>query len=237
MLKLGEVKPGSMVVDMDDILVYTTNLWFKYIMDNYEIFKPYLNEDVIPENYDYSTHFNYPLTRPCYMFTDWLLKEGLSVEDQLVGRRFIMEAYHEQVNYFYRTVISTPLVDSLISMFKYKNFNFDKIYIVTRTFDNFEKEKIECIKRLFAPIIKDVEIRFTDIGEKKSDVIKDIENVSIIFDDELSNIYDYLDNSGDNINNCVMMMPITGYNTPFDKEYENKAKDRNITLRYYNYND
>lgn len=237
MLKLGEVKPGSMVVDMDDVLVYTVNLWFKYIMDNYKIFKPYLNEDMIPENYNYDTHFNYPLSRPCYLFTDWLLKKDLSPEDELVGRRFIMEAYHEQVNYFYKSVTPTPLVESLITMFRYKKFKFDKIYVVTRTFDNFEQTKTDCIKRLFAPILKNVEIRFTDIGESKSDVIKDIENVSMIFDDELSNIYDYLDHSGKNIDNSIMMIPMTGYNTPFDREYEKKANERNIILRYYNYND
>ena len=234
MLKLGEVKPGSMIIDMDDVLVYTVNLWFKYIMDRYELFKSYLNEDVIPDNYDYITHFNYPLSRPTYLFTDWLLKKDLSMEDQLIGRRFIMEAYHEHINDFYKNVTATPLVDSIISMFKYKDFKFDKIYIVTRTLDNFEKEKTECIRRLFSPIINKVEIIFTEIGEKKSEAIKDIEKVSIIFDDELSNIYDYIDNCN-NIDNCIMMIPTTGYNVPFDNAYNEKIKKHNITVRYYNY--
>lgn len=236
MLKLKNIKPGSMIVDMDDILVYTTNLWFKSIMNKYNIFEPYINKAQIPKDYTYEKYFNYPLSRLKYTFSDWLLKKDLSIEDQLIARRFIMEAYLE-IDNFYDKVQPTNLAAGLISMFNYKDFNFDKIYIVTRTFDEFTKSKTECIKRLFSPIIKDVSIIFVDPSERKSDAIKNIKNVSIIFDDELSNMYDYLDNCNDNIKNSIMMLPMCGYNMPFDKEYLKKAEEKNIIIRYYNYNE
>jgi hypothetical protein len=119
-------------------------------------------------------------------------------------------------------------------MFNYNHFKFNKIYIVTRTFEEFMNAKKDCIKKLFLPIIKDVEIIFTGMTETKSESIKDIEKVSLIIDDELSNIYDYIDHSN-NIDNALVVIPMTGYNTPFSKEYLEKAKEKNLMIKYYNF--
>lgn len=234
MLKFEKLSKGSMVIDMDDVLVFTTNYWFKCIVDRYEIFKPYIKENIIPEDYDYDgKDFMYPMDRPTYYFADWLLKEDLSIEDNLIGRRFIMEAYLEQ-NEFYQRALSTPIVSPLIQALKSHWFTFDKLYVVTRTFDEKEKDKIKCIKYLFHQIIDQVEIIFVNANEKKSDAIKDIEKVSLIIDDELSNVYDYLDNC-DNIKNSTIMIPKAGYNSIIDKKYIKKAEDNNIILRHYDY--
>ena len=234
MLKFEKLSKGSMVIDMDDVLVFTTSLWFKSIVDKREIFEPYFKEGIIPKDYSYDDKdFYYPMTRPVYNFAEWLLKEDLSTEDELIGRRFIMEAYIE-IHDLYQKVIPTPMVSSLINLFLAKNFNFDKLYVVTRTFEETEIDKINAIKFLFHTIVKDVEIIIVEPLEKKSDAIKDIKKVALIIDDELSNIYDYIVNS-ENIDDCVSMIPKTGYNKDFDKEYLKKAEDRNIIVQYYEY--
>jgi len=233
MLKLGNVKKGSIVVDMDDVLTYTTNLWFYCVMNNKNLLTK-IKPEVIPLNYNYNDFFNYPLiSRPTYLFSDWLLKESLTEKEKQAAMQDILKVYLNESDNFYKEVITTRLGEFIPTLFKYKHFNFDKVYVVTRTFDIYTDAKIKCIKRILGPIIENVEILFVDINEKKSDVIKDIENISIIVDDELSNMYDYLDNSGDNINDCIMLIPLYSYNSIFDPAYLEKATKRNIMVEYY----
>lgn len=236
MLKLNNIQPGSMIIDFDDVLVFTTNYWFKCIYDRLSIFEPYIDKLKIPSDYDYDKYFNYPMTRDTYYFADWLLKKDLDIENSLIGRRFIMEAYLEQYDQFYDKAIKTPLSNSLIYMYNYKDFKFDKIYIVTRTIDDFIKNKTKCIQEMFKSIVNNVEIIFVDLNEKKSDVVKDIPKISLIIDDELNNIYDYIDNLN-NIENAIMLLPITGYNTNISKEYLEKARNKKVNIQYYNYNE
>lgn len=238
MLKLGEIKPGSAIVDMDDVLVYTSNLWYKFIMDKYNIFEPYLDKDVSDNTlYNYKDYFNYPLTRPTYLFSDWLLKKDLSEVDRNIAIEFIFEAYKEHFVDFYDIVKPTNLVQGLNLLFGYKHFKIDRLYIVTRTLTGFESGKTKCIQRLFSPIINNVEILFLERFEKKSDVVKDIKNISLIIDDELHNIYDYMDNCNENINDSVIMLPLTGYNSPVDPKYLELAKKKNIIIQHYTYDD
>ncbi|MCQ2738511.1 MAG: hypothetical protein MJ224_07880 [archaeon] len=236
MLKLDttSIKTGTIVLDMDDVLAFTTSYWFKLIYDRLDVFEPVINKNMIPDDYEYNKDIYYPMERPTYYFADWLLKNNLTTDEELFGRKCIMDIFISNNN-IYDYISPAPIIPSIIDMFNNKSFKFDKICIVTRSFDEHYLSKTAFIKRNFASIIDNVEILFTDIDEKKSDVIKNIEHVSLIIDDELSNIYDYIDNST-NIEGSTILIPRTGYNQDISKEYLKKANDKKISVNYYSYN-
>ena len=232
MTKFNNIEKGNIIVDMDDVLVFTTSLWFANLYIHQNRYKSFCKKDIFPILFDIDRDFMYPLTRPTYYFNDWLLDESLSDEEKKDIGDLIFKEYTEDKT-FYDRVDPTPLVGSLISLVKSKNFKIDKLYVVTRTVEGQEKTKLECIKRIFAPIINKVETIIVDLNEKKSDAIKDIKNIRLIIDDELKNIYDYIDNT--DCNGSIMMIPIAGYNIHFDKEYIKKSEEKNISVQYYNY--
>jgi len=224
-------KKGVAVVDMDDVLTYTTDLWFKYIYDKKEILEKYIDFNKIPSAYSYEIDPHFPLRRPCYNFAEWLLKKDLSPEDELIGRRFIMEAYLEQPDFYKDVKINEKIVETLTGLIKFKRMEVTGICVVTKTFSEFEEAKSDCIKKMFSTVIDKTSIRFVEILEKKSDAIKDIDCVAVIYEDELSNVYDYILNSS-NAENSIIMIPLTGYNCNFDKRYEKLAKSKGIYLKY-----
>jgi hypothetical protein len=236
---------GTLIIDVDDVIVYTTPCWFKRIMDNFEDFDYYLNDDMIPnfpENYNYynKENFMYPYTRTTYMFNDWLLRKNLSKEDFEEGSKMLMDLHCNNDFYLDFDLKFTQLADALKTLVRFSAYKFTKIVFVTRVPDatnkNLKEQKIKMLKDYFSDILKNIEIIIVDKFEKKSDVVKEYKNISAIYDDELFNIYDYIDNLN-NIEGCTFMIPFTNYNMNFSTDYLKKAHDKNAIVKYYKYND
>ena len=231
---------GTIVVDVDDVIIYTTPLWFKRIMDNLDYMDYYLNDEWIPKNYNYQKDFNYPYIRPTYMFNDWLLRKDLSKEDYEEGSKYIMDFHFNNNFYFDNNLKFTKLAESLCQLVKFSAYQLTKIIFVTRVPDINNKElqnqKIKVLQNYFSNILQNIEIIIVDKNEKKSDIVKEYKNISAIFDDELWNIYDYIDNCN-NLEGCTFMIPYTNYNINFSTDYLKKAHDKNAIVKYYKYND
>lgn len=233
MIKFNNIKSANFVVDMDDVIVFTTSLWFGKICTHRDLFEPYFKKDIIPKDYDYERYYAYPLLRSEFYFKDWLINPNISKDKIEYINNLILDILRKDPD-FYSQVDPTPIVPALISMVKYKGFKVNKLYIVTRSYDENIQSKKKCIQKIFAPIIDKVEIIIVEPNEKKSDAIKDIPDVRLIIDDELSNIYDYIDNS--NLNQTKIIIPRTGYNINFTKEYIDKAEEKKLDIEYYTFN-
>ena len=71
-----------------------------------------------------------------------------------------------------------------------------------------------------------------EAGEKKSDVIKELNDVSHIYEDEIDNIVDIVDNCP-NLNNMIISVPKYGYNMTIPEETIKKAAERDIDIIRY----
>lgn len=68
--------------------------------------------------------------------------------------------------------------------------------------------------------------------DKKSDVIKELNDVSHIYEDEIDNIVDIVDNCP-NLNNMIISVPKYGYNMTIPEETIKKAAERDIDIIRY----
>ena len=71
-----------------------------------------------------------------------------------------------------------------------------------------------------------------EAGDKKSDVIKELNDVSHIYEDEIDNIVDIVDNCP-NLNNMIISVPKYGYNMTIPEETIKKAAERDIDIIRY----
>lgn len=233
---------GTIILDVDDVLFYTTSLWFhKIIEEKFEILAPYLNMNVFSfdfNDYSYDKYFLFNYNRKDYLFSDWLLKKDLTEEQKKFAIAEIFNCYEN--NFYLNPLLrETELTRTIRHLGKSRQMNIDKIVLVTRTTDNSKEDKLTLLKNTFNNIKNKVEIILVQPHEKKSEAIKEYENISIIIDDELRNVYDYIDN-GENVKDCSILIPSYAYNCEyynedihFDSNMEEKAKEKNIDVCYY----
>lgn len=234
---------GTVILDVDDVLFYTTSLWFhKIIEEKFEKIASYLDMSVFDfkfQDYTYEKFLMYNYNRKKYLFSDWLCRKDLTEEQKNFVISEIFECYE---NDFYLNPLlkETELTNSIRHLGRSRQMNVDKIVLVTRTTDKNKDDKLKLLRNTFNNIKSKVEIILVKPHEKKSEAIQEYDNISLIIDDELKNIYDYI-NNGENVKDCSILIPAYGYNCIvlnndiiFDKEVEEKAKEKNISINYYN---
>ena len=220
------IQDANLIVDCDEILVNISPLWVKKLYALKAELNEYIDLDQFDKFIDNFDELNeYVIRRPVFYLTDWLKrKEIKELPKDIVDK--IMGVYTEDKDFYY----DLPLNKMAVSLNKFSRHpSVKKVYVVTRCSSTINfKGKEELIKTLF-PMTK-LEIITLKIGEKKSDFIKhiDIKN-GFIFEDELSNIMDYL-NSG--VCHCNFYIPKLGYNYP-TKDLMALASEKEICISYY----
>lgn len=227
------------IVDVDDVIFYTTSLWYDRIFLNPGKFKEYVDPDKIILPYNYEKDFLKIYDRECYYLSDYILKKDLSPEKKKEGEKAIMDIYLKDSFYNSNKLLPASILFYIKKLLQYKELGINKVVFVTRTFPEHSKSKVEIIRDYFKDVMSDIDIIIVEPNEKKSDVIEEYNDIALIFDDELKNILDYLENSK-HIKYAQFMIPEYGYNSmnnPNNKEIIEKiiklAEESNNTIQYY----
>lgn len=230
---------NHIVADCDEILVNISpvivGLMHHKESGNYEYYNKYFRL-ATDENFSAVENEERILFRPVFGLDEWLIRPGIIDE---LGEDEVQSAIDKLIN---ELVFHPNLYDHLqptrvgLSLAEtVKTGMVDRISIVTRTNDKNLHSKEKFLKKLFAGSMKKVDIYYVDPWEKKSDVISGLAGeLSVYYEDEISNIEDVVMNC-DNVRNMSIMIPSFGYNAEFSPELLDKCKEKNIELRTYNY--
>lgn len=218
----------NIVTDNDEILTDISPLWMEKIYKNKEYFKDYfiLNRD----NFDRTNikDYLYVMLRNKFYLNEWLKRKDIILtkeKEKEVFNKFY--SLYDNPN-FYPHCYPTKMCEGIYKL-GLQNF-IENIYVVTRTTENTKESKENFIKR-YLPLHNKVKIIFVKENEKKSSYIKNIDNIGLLVEDELSNIEDILDNC-DNLTNSLFYIPKLGYNIP-TKDILFKAENKKVQLNYY----
>lgn len=223
----NRILDANLVVDCDEILYNISPKWCKLIYENKEIFKKYFRIDVLERAINEGENFDdIILSRDKFYLNEWLKKDDIEKLPEEIFKKF-MELYDTEDYY---DDLKPTAMGIGIGRLSYSP-QVKKVYVLTRHMHESNREsKLRAIRGLF-PSHK-LEIRTIGAGEKKSDVIKDVDvSNGFIFDDEISNIKDYLKNA-ENVTHCNICLPILGYNQP-DDEIIKLLEEREVCLLTY----
>lgn len=230
-MHFGNVK-SHMVIDCDEVLVRISPKWVykMHLPENYPIFEEHLH---VSKKFDLEKHYETVMRRDKFQLYDWMKREFIEGEfaqsEILDVKEKCMQLYNDP--HFYDDLKPTEMAKS-ISMLA-RNNNIKKISIVTRNlFDSSAESKRRFINKLFASCIDKVTIYELEKDEKKSDVIKEFDDVSHIFEDEISNVIDIIENCP-NLENVIISVPKYGYNVDIPQDITEKAAERGIDIIKY----
>lgn len=221
------IADANLIVDCDEILVNISPLWTRKVLEEKEYFGKYLDLEPLLTIKDEPYFDKLILRRKVFYITDWLKKKDVEkIPDEVVSK--FMSLYNDDEEYYYNLPL-TRMARALVN-FSYHP-SIKKIYVVTRCTDGKNYASKERLIQSIFPSLK-LEIIKVPSGCKKSDYIKNI-NIrnGFIFEDELSNIEDYIVNAN-NVTECTFYVPKLGYNIP-NMELVEKIEKKNVSLRYY----
>lgn len=221
------IHPANIICDCDEILCNIAPLWVKRMIDNKEKFNHYFDLDIL-EGLSEDELYNNIMERPNFYINLWLKRKDVQItEDEL---NTLMEEYINlyDTDDFYSNLEPTDLAINLTKIC-YTTM-VKKVYVVTRCTEKNLRIKKEFIESII-PKSK-LEILVVPSDAKKSDYVNGIDMTKgIIFEDELKNINDYLDNC-QGLNEVNIYVPLLGYNQPTQDLYD-KCKEKNVEIIYY----
>lgn len=224
-------KKIRIVADCDEVLTYISPIWYKFMVDNYNYYGKYFNLD---KDFDLDRDFGKILARKCfYLEREYAkVKSGEGNKAQEIGiPKQILEDYMELINFedFYPKYCKPSIMAKSLKNLCESSY-VTEFHIVSRSLTNNSKGKIKFLSNIFDTIKDKMTIHILDLNEKKSDVINTLGHVDAIFEDELSNIRDIIENC----NPCMdLYVPKLGYNK-MDEYYIYNASLREISLINYN---
>lgn len=220
------IKESNLIVDVDEILCNISPLWVKKIIENKKDFLDYFDLSKI-EKLSFDDLYSVVMKRKNFYLNVWLKKNDADVSESRLDE-IQQDFFNLYDNDIFYTLMKPTEMGKSIAKVTYTNM-VKKVYVVSRSSSKTRDTKRKFIEDLI-PKSK-LEIRFVDNDEKKSDYIKDIEiNEGIVFEDEIKNINDYLDNTDKRKYNIYI--PSLGYNQPTD-ELREKCKQKEVELIYY----
>lgn len=229
----------AIICDVDDVLLFTVPFWYNLIIRSRNDFHPYINDKYLnlPNKYNYRNKDDFfsIMKRNTYDLTEALLKEEVKDKNIIDNvRKSILDLINTDKFYLSPNLIPNHnLIDSLNLILKKKSFGIEKLYLVTKSLSSNADGKIKLLQKLFINNLDKVEIVIVNVDENKSDFINTIpEDIVMIFDDDLKNLYDVILNC----NNCKdinFMIPEYGFNSEIEEDMQNKAKLKGINILYY----
>ena len=211
----------NVVLDCDEVLVNISIPWIETIIsDNnfnkYINLKEYSKKDIYLRDEFYIEKF----------FT-YKNKEDIEICKDKFYKIYSESRFYDNLKPTrYGTVMSKAAMQSFV----------ENIYVITRHIgsnDNLDSKKL-FLNKLFKNSIDKLNIIEIGKNEKKSDIIKDINNIAIYAEDELNNILDVIKNCKKNLDGTIINIPIYGYNKP-NKELIDYSNDENnnFLINYY----
>jgi phosphoglycolate phosphatase-like HAD superfamily hydrolase len=222
-------KSMTIVTDCDEVLTDISPLWVSKIMKDREWFEQYFTFPKELDNFDHNTLDGYKtvLSRKDFHLNKWLSNQTLMLTEQ--QKREVFDRFYALYDNedFYGECRPTKMCQGL-QRAAMQSF-VKKIYVVTRTSENTRESKERFIRSFLGS--NKVEIMFVGRDEKKSDYINKIDVVDMIVEDELSNIYDIVENCT-HLEEVDLYIPRTGYNHPPENFHEDMEK-RKFKPIYY----
>lgn len=212
------------VADCDEVLTNISPLWSHLIHKHGDYFGKYFD---LVENFDYKKDYSKVLMRDEFYLNNYFRKKGLELseeEEKELFKRFFSLYDNE---HFYKFCKPTRMCHALVGLCNTNYIN--KLYIVSRTTDNTEKNKRLFLENTFKGLKNKVEFIPVPMNGKKSDVINGIGRVDVFMDDELKNVYDVIENVKGEMD---IYIPKLGYNKPTEKLKELSEKN-NKNILYY----
>jgi len=220
---------NHLVLDCDDCIALISPKWFNEIYKNKDHFEKFFDFSFI-ENFNLETDFIKVLYRNEFYLNKWLLRDDIDIDNKEFEEitNDMISLYDTKDFYDDLFKCKIGIAFSNLSMQKF----ITKVTILTRSTQNNQNSKNRFLYRNFINSFNKVEIIHIKNEEKKSDIVKDLKNVSIILDDELGNIEDYIKNCN-NLENTEILIPKYGYNIVDDKLLD-LSLEKNINLNYIN---
>ena len=230
-MNFGKVN-SHLVVDCDEVLVRISPKWVykMHLPENYPVFEEHLQ---VSKKFDLEKHYDLIMMRDTFQLYDWLKRdyiEGEFSQSEILEIKDRCLSMYDDPE-FYDDLQPTPLGRALSTFAVNKSVK--KISIITRNlYESSGKSKMKFLQRLFHSSMDKVTIYELEAGDKKSDIIKEFDDVSHIFEDEVSNIIDIVDNCT-NLSNAIISVPKYGYNVEIPMDTLKKADERDIEILRY----
>lgn len=221
---------NHIVLDCDDCIALIAPKWFNEIYKNKDHFEKYFDFSFIGK-FNLRDDFIKIMDRNEFFLNRWLLRNDIEISDkEFKNISNDMISLYDTKN-FYDDLFRSKLGITFgnISMQKF----ITKVTILTRSTKNNRNSKNIFLYKNFINSFNKVDIIHIDNNEKKSDIVKNLKDVSLILDDEIGNIEDYVNNC-DNLEGTEILIPRYGYNKNISKELFEKSQEKNINLNYVN---
>lgn len=213
-MRANDIPPVNLVVDCDEVLFEISTKWIKKLIElNDPELEEWLNLTIarkILNNSGEKALRDYVLIRKEFYLNKAFCKDITKMTPANTDKFFSVYDTED----FYDDIEPTKIAITLGSSIY--NIMINHIYIVTRSSDINYPSKERALTGLFNNT-KSTILRL-NMNEKKSDIINK-NNIdltkAIIYEDELSNIEDYIRNC--NVNETTFYIPEYGYNKPSDE--------------------
>jgi hypothetical protein len=230
-IKMKFNKKINLALDCDEVLTYISPLWTYILHQNYDYFSKWFR---LNPNYDKEKNYYDIILRDKFDLADYLVdpkvdRESDEYKDMIENRYFEIIRRPE----FYKCCKPTRMANALaeLALTSYVN----KIYIISRVVSDNPKTN-ESKKKFLESIFKDSYLKLEDIiflqmGESKGDIIRDLNNIDVYYDDELNNVVDVMLKK-DPEKEMDIYIPQLNYNLP-DESLIDLALSTTTGVRYY----
>ena len=225
-------KKLNMVIDVDEVLTCISPVWIGLLSKDYDYYNKYM---MLPENYDINRDFNKVLLRNNFYlevaYGKPCLKDGSLSKDEIDNFMKNYFALYDHDTFYTKLCRPTKMFHALKGLIGSCYVN--KAHIVSRCFEHNRKGKTEFIEKFLGKeLMKNVELHYLSTGEQKSDYIKELGNIDVIYDDELKNVIDIMKNVPMNERGTDIYNPLYGYNLPNPELFE-LSESSGYNIQYY----
>lgn len=214
-------KKIKIVTDCDEILTYITPLWYAMLCKNKDYFGKYF---VLDENFSIKKDIGKVLLRDKFYLNDYY-STGVSIPKNVYDTFISLIDFEE----FYPKYCKPSIMAKCLADIA-KTSYVTELHIVSRSFPHNGEGKKEFLRKIFKDSKDKLFFHILNMEQKKSDIINEIGNVDVFFDDELSNIRDVIENCGDQ--NIDIYIPKLGYNK-ITIDYIKNAMIQGMSLNSY----
>ena len=225
-------KKINIVFDVDEILTCISPVWVSIMFKNRDYFGKYLN---LPENFDLVRDFDEILKRK-YFYLELsygknCLTDGSISEKELLDFKKNYFSIIDNDDFYTKLCKPTKLFRAMKQLMM-SNW-ISNAYIVSRCLPHNKQGKLDFLEmNLGKDLFSKVKIHLLDLDEKKSDYVKSLEKVDVIFDDEISNVIDIMRNAPMKDNGTDIYIPLYGYNLP-NTEVFDLTESSGYRIQYY----